>query len=85
MRRALREEVAFGCPIDGCGSPYLTWHHFDPPWHVEQHHKFEGMVALCLQHHKEGDAGAFTPEQLRTLKEDPFLRRVDVALIGGFI
>ena len=44
-----------------------------------------GNGALCLQHHKEADAGAFTPEQLRTLKEDPFLRRVDVALIGGFI
>jgi len=26
------------------------------------------MVALCLQHHKEADAGAFTPEQLRAFK-----------------
>ena len=26
------------------------------------------MVALCLQHHKEADAGAFTREQLRALK-----------------
>ncbi len=32
VRRQLAEEVGFGCPVEGCGSPYLTWHHFDPPW-----------------------------------------------------
>lgn len=25
----LRREVGFGCPV--CRSPFLTWHHFDPP------------------------------------------------------
>jgi hypothetical protein len=29
--RQLRQEVGFRCPVDDCGNPYLTWHHFDPP------------------------------------------------------
>lgn len=62
----LRSEVNFGCPI--CGNPYLTWHHFNPPWHVENHHNPEGMIALCQEHHSKADAGAFTKEQLINLK-----------------
>ena len=68
VRKALRSEVGFVCPVDGCGSPYLTWHHFDPPWRVRAHHEPSGMIALCLQHHKEADSGAFTSAQLRKLK-----------------
>ncbi len=75
IRRALRVEVGFGCPVDGCGSPYLTWHHFDPPWRERQHHDAAGMIALCLQHHKEADSGAFSHEQLRVLKASPFRSR----------
>ena len=67
--RQLRKEVGFGCPVKGCGSPYLEWHHFDPPWHVENHHNPEGMIALCVQHHAQADAGAFTIEQLRQMKQ----------------
>jgi hypothetical protein len=54
--------------VDGCGSPYLTWHHFDPPWSVAQHHDPAGMIALCRDHHPEADAGAFTVDQLREMK-----------------
>jgi hypothetical protein len=36
---ALRREVNLGCPVAGCGSPFLTWHHFDPPWKLEHHHR----------------------------------------------
>jgi hypothetical protein len=68
VRRELAKEVGFGCPIDGCGSPYLTWHHFDPPWAVRQHHEPAGMIALCRDHHPEADAGAFTDDQLREFK-----------------
>lgn len=74
IRRILRQEVDFGCPVSGCGSPFLTWHHFDPPWHVCHHHNPEGMVALCLQHHKEAGANAFTKSQLQALKRNPYLR-----------
>jgi hypothetical protein len=68
VRLELRREVGFCCPVERCHSPYLTWHHFDPPWHTRQHHDPTGMVALCLQHHKEADASAFTPQQLRAFK-----------------
>lgn len=68
VRQALRREVGFGCPVLECGNPYLEWHHFDPPWHVEEHHNPEGMIALCAEHHRKADAGAYTREQLRKLK-----------------
>jgi hypothetical protein len=76
--------VGFGCPVDGCGSPYLTWHHFDPPWRDGQTHNPEGMVALCLQHHKEADGGALTHQQLRDLKTQGFMLRVGGAPGGRF-
>lgn len=92
--RELRREVGFGCPVSGCRSPYLTWHHFDPPWHVRQHHNPAGMVALCLEHHAKANTGSFTNEQLRALKQAPhdpeFLagefdwrRRELLAVVGG--
>jgi hypothetical protein len=68
VRLFLRREVGFSCPVLGCRSPYLTWHHFDPPWAVEQHHRLEGMVALCGHHHHAADVGAYTKEQLREFK-----------------
>jgi hypothetical protein len=73
VRKTLREEVRFGCPVDKCGSPYLTWHHFDPPWRIEEHQNVSGMVALCAEHHKKADAGAFTKDQIRGFKTNPFL------------
>jgi hypothetical protein len=71
VKRALRQEVGFGCPMrdagtDYCGSPYLQYHHFDPPWRIEQHHRPDGMIALCATHH--GVADALTVEQCRELK-----------------
>lgn len=42
------------------------------------------MIALCLQHHKEADAGAFTPDQLRKLKQEPYVLRAGVAPGGKF-
>ena len=62
--QTLRQEVGFGCPIPNCGNPYLEWHHFDPPWSIENHHRPEGMIALCTQHHKNADNYAYTNEQL---------------------
>ena len=67
--RKLCAEVRYCCPVKDCGNPYLTFHHFDPPWHTENHHNPDGMIALCLDHHKRPDAGAFTIDQLRELKK----------------
>jgi hypothetical protein len=69
--RILRQEVGFGCPI--CRSPFLTWHHFDPPWHVEQHWRSEGIIALCPLCHGNADAkgsqpGAYSIPELRAMK-----------------
>ncbi|MFL4478578.1 hypothetical protein ACIPUB_09930 [Paeniglutamicibacter sp. ORCA_105] len=66
MRKELRSEVGFGCPVPGCSVPYLEYHHFDPPWHIENHHRPEGMIALCSVHHAKADA--WTIEQVRHLK-----------------
>ncbi len=42
------------------------------------------MIALCLQCHKEADGGAFTDNQLRKLKANPFLRRIGTGPGGRF-
>lgn len=39
---------------------------------------------MCLQHHKEADSGAFTLDQLRSLKSDPYLRRSGMGPGGTF-
>jgi len=64
--KILRQEVGFGCPI--CRRPFLTWHHFDPPWHVEQHWRPEGIIALCPICHGNADSGMYSAEELRALK-----------------
>jgi hypothetical protein len=61
----LRREVGFSCPVSGSGNPYLSWHHFDPPWRQEKHHRPQGLVALCLEHARKADGGAFTLAQIR--------------------
>lgn len=68
VRKILRAEVGFCCPVSGCSSPYLTYHHFDPPWRVSEHHNPEGIIALCQPHHSQADGGVFTVDQLRRLK-----------------
>lgn len=82
VRRALRFEVGFGCPVEGCGNPYLEWHHFAPPWHVCEHHNVDGMIALCRNHHPEADAGAFTDEQFKEMKERG--KSEEIAVQGRF-
>lgn len=84
VRKQLREEVAFGCPIKNCGSPYLSYHHFDPPYHLEKHHRPEGMIALCLHHHKAADNGAYKINQLRNFKKYPYLKTVKQKPKGRF-
>lgn len=91
VKRKLRREVGFGCPVEGCGNPYLEYHHFDPQWSVQKHHNVEGMIALCATHHAKADA--WTIEQCRELKKNPsttqvngrfeWMRRKIVAIIGG--
>lgn len=96
VRRILRREVGFGCPVPDCVSPYLEWHHFDPPWHVRKHHDPHGMIALCAKHHPMAERnGPFTIEQLRSFKQDAgengrviqerfaWMRNNLMAVIGG--
>lgn len=94
VKEVLRREVGFGCPVKGCGNPYLEYHHFDPPVSVRSHNEPQGMIALCAQHHKKADGGAYTMEQLHALKSDKtnakivkgnldWLRRDLLAVVGG--
>lgn len=94
VKEVLRAEVGFGCPIKGCGNPYLEYHHFDPPVSVRPHNEPEGMIALCAQHHKKADGGVYTVEQLHELKKDKanaslvkgsldWLRKDLLAVVGG--
>ena len=71
VKKELRIEAGFVCPYPGCGSPFLTFHHFDPPRHVEDHNRPEGMIALCREHHGFADQGHYTNEQLKDWKSNP--------------
>ncbi len=69
VKLLLRQEVGFGCPLPYCRLPFLSFHHFDPPWRIEKHHRPEGMIALCVQHHEMADNGVFTKARLHALKK----------------
>jgi hypothetical protein len=56
VRRQLRREAGFVCAHPDCVEPYLEYHHFDPPWHIENHHRPDGLIALCPLHHARADA-----------------------------
>lgn len=91
VRRQLRREVSFGCPVSGCGNPYLECHHFDPQWSEKPHHNPDGMIALCATNHAKADA--WPVEHCRGLKAQPhtadvsgrfeWMRREVVAIAGG--
>lgn len=70
IRRNLRREVGFGCPVNGCRSPFLEYHHFDPPWNEGLAHIESGMIALCPSHHAMADSGAWIKEDLRNMKQE---------------
>jgi hypothetical protein len=78
IKYALRREVNYGCPVrfadgTGCGSPVLTYHHFDPPWAGNFIHNQDGMLALCPEHHTKADGGHWTKRQLREMKTTPYV------------
>ncbi len=92
VRRELRREVGFGCPVANCGNPYLEYHHFDPPWAQEHHHDPARMIALCATHHAQ--AAAWTVAHLRSMKTVPndrpevhgrfeWMREDILAVVGG--
>lgn len=71
VRDALCREVGFRCPVKDCGVPYLTFHHFDPPWREERHHNPGGMIALCSNHAAKADGDYYPDDYLRSLKTQP--------------
>jgi hypothetical protein len=70
VRRALCQEVGFRCPVEECGSPYLTFHHFDPPWRHKRHHDAAGMIALCSNHAAKADQHYYPDDYLQRLKRE---------------
>lgn len=82
MRKRLRKEVKFGCPI--CRSSFLTYHHFDPPWEPFHEHREKGIIALCSTCHRQADGGAYTKKQLHEMKANPSNIRPDGKLPWKF-
>jgi hypothetical protein len=85
VQEMLRKEVNFGCPVRGCGIPYLTLHHFDPPWSEKEHHNPEGMIALCAKDAELADGGRWTKEQLRQMKKNPDVPLSKISEYYGYI
>ena len=85
IREFLRKEVNYGCPVQSCGSPYLTWHHFDPPWAEKNHHNTRGMIALCAEHAAQADGGRFTKDQLVEMKKNPYVSLDKISDFYGYL
>ena len=71
IKKTLRQEVHYACPVPGCGRSVLEWHHFDPPWEERHHHDPAGMIALCTACHPIADRGKWTRDDLRSFKRNP--------------
>ena len=69
IRRALRQEVNFCCPL--CGCPVLEYHHIIP-WCESNNHKINDMIALCPNCHAKADNGAYDRKYLCKLKSAGF-------------
>jgi hypothetical protein len=70
IKRILRQEVHYACPVPGCGKPFLEWHHFDPSWEERHHHDPAGMIALCTVCHPMADRGKWTRDDLHSYKQN---------------
>jgi hypothetical protein len=68
IRRALRQEVNFGCAI--CGCPLLEMHHIIP-WRQTHQHNPSDIIALCPTHAHRADMGEYDENYLRELKKSP--------------
>lgn len=84
VKEELRKESGYQCSIPECGSPYLEWHHFDPPWEIQEHHNPEGMLALCSTCHPLADGGAWTKDQLKNIKEANRRKVLNLPIEGKF-
>lgn len=88
VKLELRQEVNWGCPVHNCGSPFLSYHHFDPPFSKfkpGQLHDPKGMIALCLAHAKMADGGVWTNHQLLEIKASPWLYLHPGEVLGRLI
>lgn len=80
IKRKLRQEVNFGCPIKNCGTPYLKYHHFDPTFAklektTNPTHLPENIIALCAEHEDHADGGKWISEKLREYKNNSFITK----------
>lgn len=78
VKNQLCKEVNYGCPVDDCGIPFLTFHHFEPTYaelktQDNPKHNPEGIIALCHVHADQADGKGWTDDQLREMKKKPFL------------
>lgn len=85
VQEALRNEVNYGCPVNGCGSTYLTWHHFNPPWAEKHHHNLNGLIALCAEHASQADGNRFTRNQLWKMKKEPYVSSGKISEYYGYL
>lgn len=89
IRKSLRKEVGFGCPVKGCRLPFLEYHHFDPPYSEGQTHNVKGMIALCPTHHAQADNGAWSISDLHNMKKEknrePLKGRLEWSIQDGIL
>lgn len=81
-KRVVRKEACFGCAV--CGKPIIEYHHI-VPFHVSHDHSPTNLIVLCPTEHARADAGEFSQEYLRGLKQEAFNSQKDKLKYGFHI
>ncbi|MEJ5143926.1 hypothetical protein [Sphingobacterium sp. MYb388] len=79
VKKAIRKTDGFVCAHPQCDVPYLEYHHFDPPWHVENHNNPAGIIAFCGYHHNFADGGMYSTEQMKQWKLEAQKKNQDIS------
>jgi len=70
IRRSVRQRCGFGCVV--CGDPFITYHHFDPPFKDAPAHRAEGITLLCQRCHADETHHRLAPDYVRQHNAKPY-------------
>lgn len=70
IKRQVRQRCGFGCVV--CGSPFIHYHHFNPPFADAVEHRSECITLLCGADHDRASRGLINGEALQYHDAHPY-------------
>lgn len=74
-KRIVRQEAFFGCVK--CGNPIVEYAHIIS-YNISKDNSLGNLVTLCPTDHTKYDLGAYTEEEIREFKSNPFNKGRDI-------